>query len=514
MAGPTSARVRILGLSLAVNFAGAALSFLYFRQLDTLATSSTPPLGWVESTVFVAGFGLLFTLLRGFSARWRRPLAQTAGAPPPGPEGDLVRRRALLFPAYLALLTWVGWWTAGLLWGALLPALTGTIPWRASLRVIFGIAVVGGTFVAAGTFFGIERLWRAELPRYFPDGNLSAVPVPRLRVRQRLLAVLLLVGSLPLAVLAVSALVRAGALLQADAATASDIVRNLIVVVAAIAAAGLAASVALAALVAESISGPLQDVQRAMARVREGELDTRCAVTSNDEIGAVAEGFNAMVEGLRERERIRETFGRYVSPEVRDEILAGRAAAAGQLREVTVLFADLRDFTPWVESSPAVEVVRDLNAYFSEMDAAIREHGGLVLQFIGDEIEAVFGAPAEHPRHADAAVAAARAMCERLAAWNERQAAAGRKTLRHGIGIHSGSVVAGNIGGGERLTYALVGDTVNVASRIQALNKTFGTTVLVSAATRARLAADPGLRPMPAANVKGVAEAVSVFSLA
>ncbi|RST54346.1 adenylate/guanylate cyclase domain-containing protein [Variovorax sp. MHTC-1] len=142
--------------------------------------------------------------------------------------------------------------------------------------------------------------------------------------------------------------------------------------------------------------------------MQRGGLDARCGVVSNDEIGAVAEGFKAMVRGLREREAIRETFGRYVSPEVRDEILAGRVSGAGVQRDVPILFADLRDFTPWVEASPPAEVVADLNAYFSEMDAAIHAHGGLVLQFIGDEIEAVFGAPIEDVRRADAAVAAAR----------------------------------------------------------------------------------------------------------
>jgi class 3 adenylate cyclase len=125
----------------------------------------------------------------------------------------------------------------------------------------------------------------------------------------------------------------------------------------------------------------------------------------------------------------------------------------------------------------------------------------------------VFGAPVANPRHADAAVAAARAMCERLAAWNATQRAAGRCELRHGIGIHSGSVIAGNIGSGERLSYALVGDTVNVASRIQSLDKAFGTTVLVSAATHARLASAAGLTALPAAKVKGHAAEVSVFSL-
>ena len=514
MASISPLRARTFRLSLLGNFGGAVLSLLYFRQIDTLASSGTPPLGAAELGVFLACFALLYGVMYVTSARWRRPVNDTIGSPPHGVAGDTARRRALLMPAYMALMTWAGWLVAGVLWGGVLPMLMGDMPLHVALRVIFGISGVGGTFVAASMFFGMERLWRSELPRFFPDGDLSSTPAPRLRVRQRMLAVLLLVGGMPLAVLAVAALTRANALLGADAATATGIVRNLIVVVGVIAAGGLLASVGLATLVADSISGPLRELQRAMAQVREGDLNVRCPVTSNDEIGAVAEGFNSMVEGLRERERIRETFGRYVSPEVRDEILAGRAATVGTLRDVTILFADLRDFTPWVEASPAAEVVTDLNAYFGEMDAAIRAHGGLVLQFIGDEIEAVFGAPVANPRHADAAVAAARAMCERLSAWNAAQRVAGRRELSHGIGIHSGNVIAGNIGSGERLSYALVGDTVNVASRIQSLNKTFGTTVLVSAATCSRLGSTDGLTALPSVKVKGHTAEVSVYSLA
>jgi adenylate cyclase len=328
-----------------------------------------------------------------------------------------------------------------------------------------------------------------------------------------MLVAFLLLGLLPLAVLSMAALTRAEALRTADAATAAAIIHNLTLVIVVLALGGLVVSVALALLVAASVARPLSEVQAAMAQVQRGRLDARCAVVSNDEIGAVAEGFNAMVQGLREREAIRETFGRYVSPEVRDEILAGRVSGAGVQREVTILFADLRDFTPWVEASPPAEVVADLNAYFTEMDAAIRAHGGLVLQFIGDEIEAVFGAPLDIPGQADAAVAAAREMSRRLEVWNVARLAAGKQPLRHGIGIHTGTVIAGNIGSSERLSYALVGDAVNVASRIQALNKEFGTEMLVSSATRARLASVERLEAIPAVLVKGRVAEVSVFSL-
>jgi adenylate cyclase len=276
---------------------------------------------------------------------------------------------------------------------------------------------------------------------------------------------------------------------------------------------GLVSAVGLALFVANSVAAPLRDVQDAIRRVAHGDLEARCPVVSNDELGAVAEGFNRMVGGLREREFLRETFGKYVSPAVRDEILSGRLSLEGQVQEVTILFADLRDFTPWVEATRPQDVVRDLNQYFTEMDEAIRRHGGLVLQFIGDEIEAVFGAPVADPAHAAGAVRAALEMRARLARWNAGRERAGKPPLRHGIGIHTGRVLAGNIGSSERLSYALVGDPVNLASRIQDLNKQFGSDILVSGTTRTLLDGAFDLVAVPAVRVKGKSVEVEVYRL-
>lgn len=505
----------LTGIVVAGNLGGALLTFAYFRFVDPSVNEGVAALGASDIVFFVLSFGLLWAVGRAMTRRWMRPLTRRdAGSAAAASQDERARRRALLVPVFAAVLSFGGWIAAGLAWGVLWPLLTaGFEPWRA-LRQIFAITFVAGSFVTAIIFFGIERVWRAELARFFPRGDLSAAGVPRLRVRVRMMVVFALLSLMPLAMLAVAALTRANALLGADPVAAAGIVRNLIYVVVVLALGGMAASAGLSALVAASVAEPLRDVQRAMAQVRDGALDVRCPVVSNDEIGAVAEGFNRMVEGLRERERIRETFGKYVSPQVRDEILAGRAADSGATRDVTILFADLRDFTPWVESHPAAEVVADLNAYFAEMDAAIRTHGGLVLQFIGDEIEAVFGAPVASAGHADAALAAARSMGERLVAFNAARQAQGKPALRHGIGIHSGTVIAGNIGSSERLSYALVGDAVNVASRIQALNKTLGTTVLVSAATQALLTESSNLSPLPATRVKGRASEVAIYALA
>jgi adenylate cyclase len=335
----------------------------------------------------------------------------------------------------------------------------------------------------------------------------------RIRVRTRMVVVFLTMSVLPMIVLSVATIVRVRSMREQPADVAAAILTNLIVVQVALVGVGLVLAVILARFVADSVAMPLRTLQSAMSGVEQGQLDVVCPVVSNDEIGAVTEGFNRMVAGLRERETIRETFGKYVSPQIRDEILAGRAQLAGGQREVTILFADLRGFSSWAETSSPAEVVQGLNAYFTEMDIAIRAHGGLVLQYIGDEIEAVFGAPISDPQHADHAVAAARDMQARLENWNRLRRAEGQRELDHGIGIHTGTVLAGNIGSAERMSYALVGDAVNVASRIESLNKEFGTHILVSGVTRDRMADAGDLHLMHATKVKGRSAEVTVYRL-
>jgi len=397
---------------------------------------------------------------------------------------------------------------AGIIFGVVGPLLAGwPLTVHAAVRAIVGITAVGGIVTTVIVFFSVENRWRRELPEFFPSGDVSAVRgVPRVPVRARLLAVFLLTSVGPLILLGIVAW-RRGAMAAADPANAAGMLGEMVAIIAFLIAAGLLATVRLSWVVSDSVATPLLGLTFAMARVERGDLDARCPVVSNDEIGAATEGFNRMLDGLREREAIKETFGRYVTPEVRDEILAGRVTVEGEQREVTVLFADLRDFTPWVESTEPRQVVRDLNAYFAEMEAAIRTHGGLVLQFIGDEIEAVFGAPVAAPDHAARALRAALDMRARLTTYNAGRA----RPLRHGIGVHTGPVLAGAIGSRERLSYALVGDTVNLASRIQSLTKDVGADILVSVTTARRLDDAVTLQALPAVRVKGKSAEVEVF---
>jgi class 3 adenylate cyclase len=233
--------------------------------------------------------------------------------------------------------------------------------------------------------------------------------------------------------------------------------------------------------------------------------------------GAIAIENALMIEEVIEKERVKanilEAFGKYVTREVRDQILEGQIPLDGEVKDVTVLFADIRDFTTLAESNTPKEVVKIINGYFSEMADAIRRHKGLVLQFIGDEIEAVFGAPLPLENHPAHAVRAAMAMRERLVLVNEYLKEQGSVPLRHGIGVHTGRVVAANIGSKDRLSYALVGDTVNIASRIQDLNKKFGTDILISATTVKKLSENIDVEKLPATTVKGKREPVEIYKL-
>jgi adenylate cyclase len=512
MARPRATAFTFRWINATGNLLGAIVAFLYFRVVD-YAVAHLPRVGVAEVLSSAVIFAGLVFVGNQLANRWLRPLTrggETAGLPPR--EAQLLRRRALLFPYFFAGLTFAGWVLAGLIWGVALPLHHGRFSLHDSVRQVFGTTVIAGGVTTAFIFFASEHAWRRRLPDFFPEGDLRAVAgVPRLGVRIRLLTIFLLVGVVPLAVLGILAYGRALDLLGADPVTAAAIVDGLRLTILFILAVGIVAAVALSVFAANSVAAPLKDVEGAMAEVERGRLNGHCPVVTTDEIGAVAEGFNRMLHGLREREMVKETFGKYVTPEVRDEILAGRISGEGALTEATILFADLRDFTPWVEASEPRQVVRDLNEYFTEMAQAIRAHQGLVLQFIGDEIEAVFGAPIAHAGHAALAVRAALEMRRRLRERNARREAAGQPVFRHGIGIHTGTVLAGSIGGAGRLSYALVGDPVNLASRIQGLTKDFKVDILISDATRRRLDGGIQVEELPALRVKGRAEDVTVY---
>lgn len=228
---------------------------------------------------------------------------------------------------------------------------------------------------------------------------------------------------------------------------------------------------------------PLPVLVKAAQAVGEGRLDMEIKFTMKDEIGQLTQAFNQMVVSLREKEMIRNTFGRYMSKEVVDGFLNGKVSlelGGGELKEMTVLMSDIRGFTEFSEKLPPQEVVNLLNRYFTEMVHAIGAHNGTVDKFIGDAILAVFGWPMFTQDHAKLSVAAALDMKERLSVLNTALVKEGYKPIAIGIAIHSGKAVAGNIGSLEKVQYTVIGDAVNVASRMESGNKEYGTDLIVS----------------------------------
>jgi class 3 adenylate cyclase len=266
-------------------------------------------------------------------------------------------------------------------------------------------------------------------------------------------------------------------------------------------------------VIARRVTGPVRDLTEGVLRVAGGDLSRPLAVQSTDEVGQLTRAFNEMLEGLRQRDFIRDTFGRYVSPEIARTVLEspGGLALGGEKRDVTILMSDLRGYTRWAgEADPAV-VVQVLNGYLGRMAEILIEHGGTIDEFIGDGILAVFGAPLHHPDHAERSAACAVAMQLALVDVNAQNASRGLPRLEMGVGINTGEVVVGNIGSEKRTKYSVVGNTVNVAARVESC--TVGGQVLLSATTYERLQALVEVGPPIPVEVKGVREPLCVYEL-
>ena len=224
--------------------------------------------------------------------------------------------------------------------------------------------------------------------------------------------------------------------------------------------------------------------------------------------------YQYFVEG-REKRVVKKLFGRYVSRDVYQQLLAHPELAelGGRRREMTVLFSDIRGFTTMTEKGNAEELVAQLNEYFSTMVEVVFRHHGTVDKFVGDMVMALFGAPVDDADHAEHALAAAVEMVSQLGELNRKWLAGGKVQLDIGIGINSGDMIAGNIGSERIMSYTVIGDNVNLGSRLESLNKEFQTRIIISDATRTRLRTAPTMRPLGEVTVKGKSLAVSIFEV-
>jgi adenylate cyclase len=283
--------------------------------------------------------------------------------------------------------------------------------------------------------------------------------------------------------------------------------------IAAVGTAALVAALVIGIGLARGITAPVQHLVAGMREVLRGNLRFRSRIEREDEIGFLATSFNEMVGGLEERERIKDTFGRFVSHDVAEAVLTGRVPLEGERREVSILFQDIRGFTALSEHLDPAALLKLLNRFFTEVVAAVETEGGVVKQFVGDGVMALFGAPQTHADHPERAVRAALGIVRRLAGLNDQLRAQGVAPLEVGVGIHMGTVVAGLIGPDQRVEYGVVGDPVNLANRVETLTKDVQATVLVSREIADRLGPTFVLGRSATLPVKGRSQPVEVVEV-
>jgi class 3 adenylate cyclase len=279
-----------------------------------------------------------------------------------------------------------------------------------------------------------------------------------------------------------------------------------------------AISLELTVMLSRSILRPILDLQKATREVAEGRYDVSVPVTTGDEVGELAASFNEMAAGLAERERLREAFGTYLDKEVAEYILSEGFSEEGMEVEVSVLFCDVVNFTEFASKSDAREVVACLNELFAIIVPIVARHGGHVDKFEGDGVLAVFGAPERRPDHADRAVRAALEIARRvngergLDGDGSSDDGAGATPFRVGVGVNTGRVVAGAIGGGGRLNFSVIGDPVNVASRVEAATRATGDDVLLTEATARALSDEFELAERERVELKGIDGPVCLYA--
>jgi class 3 adenylate cyclase len=277
--------------------------------------------------------------------------------------------------------------------------------------------------------------------------------------------------------------------------------------------AGAVCALLLGLVFARRLTRPISALTGAVTRVAGGDLSQSLPVRSRDEVGVLTDAFNGMVEGLRQRDFIRNAFGRYVSPEVAQTLLESPDGLrlGGHKRQITVLMSDLRGYTRFAERGDPAGVMEVLNDYLGHMADIVIAHGGTINEFIGDAIFAVFGAPVEHADHAERAAATALAMQRANDALNRANAERGRPSFEMGIGLHTGEAVVGNIGSEQRTKYAVVGAAVNLAARVEGC--TVGGQILMTAATAERLGDLAEVAPPISVELKGLTAPITLVEL-
>ena len=411
------------------------------------------------------------------------------------------QRFVVNLPWWILTVAAIGW----LICIPIFPAALHSVPEKLSMDVVWHLVasfVIASLIAITQSFFAVELVsQRALFPVFFRTENPADVPgaLPlNLTARGMMWAVSAVVSPVVSLVLLV---------LVPEATRASPMFFVAVGVVA------IAYAMPTAWMFARLVAVPVRKLKRAAVRVTEGDLEVRVNLLRADDFGPLIESFNLMVEGLREKEHLQETFGCHVGEEAARYILEQGDGLVGKELTVSVMFVDVRNFTEHSTKHSPQEVVSALNVFFSNAVEIVESHGGMVNKFLGDGFMALFGVGAEGDDHALRAVEAGRALLCCLDEATHQLEEAGWPNFKIGIGINSGPAIVGSIGSPKRQEYTAIGDTVNIAARVEALTKSVGHLLLVTAETRRMLPGDVVSISLPPQAVKGKGEPLEIFAI-
>jgi adenylate cyclase len=483
--------VRVWTFGLVANTVGAfvVLAFLVFlfpiklpdQEFEAVLRAGLPALGIYLLVSLPLGAVVMDSRLRRVR-RWLRS----------GHSATAVERLLVLrHPRFSTMVTFALWLGGALTFAVVLSDARPVLVWGGMETI-----ALGGLTSCALQYLVLERMLRPIAALALANGTPPERPL--LGVAARLKITWALSTGIPL--FGITAFGVNGVL-----GTRYDVER-IVAASLALAVLGLLVGFAATAFAARAVADPLVAMREAVGSVQDGDLTARVQVDDASEIGLLEAGFNRMTAGLAERERLRQAFGTFVDPALAERVLSEGTDLAGEDVEVSLLFLDIRGFTAFAERSEARAVVAMLNGLFDAVVPVILQHGGHANKFIGDGLLAVFGAPERHEDHADRAVAAA---LEVAALVRERY----QGEVRVGIGVNTGKVVVGTIGGGGRLDFTVIGDAVNTAARVEAATRQTGDDVLITDETRSQLAGGrDGWVERPAVPLKGKRTAVRLFA--
>ena len=399
---------------------------------------------------------------------WAWPVVRHVRGAGGAPVEKTVRERAVAFPAMVGLASLAPWVFSTVFYPTVAYFRFGRWSTELVSQEILS-PLVNGFLAATTSYLFVDWIFRASvIPQLFPDGRASGVRGTLvLGLRSRFLVFLAAVAFIPM--FTMLGLARTAQVRWEGGADPAAVLHGLAEGSTAVFFVYAFLGIVLTLALARTFTRPLAEIVEGLERVEEGDVSVAVRVESADELGRLQEGLNSMVSGLREKNRIFDAFGRVVEPQVRDRLLGGGVERAGERRHAAVLFCDLRGFTRRSETAEPEEVVEFLNEFFSSVSRRVREHGGFVDKFIGDAALAVFGLFDEERAEHEATGAAVRCALAMLEAPGDGPSSS--RVFDVTMAVHSGPVLAGAIGAADRHEYTVIGDTVNVAARLQGLAK-------------------------------------------